>query len=456
MDRNSVLLCEFARFLVESSDSDSSDEENELLLMIANNKPHVMPHLRCQYYVENVVPLYTDKEFKMHFRMRRNTFQFLLELLRPKLCKQTERFGREPILPEKQLLIAIWMLATPNSYRFNVGKGTAWRCVHRVINALYAEVRTFIKWPTRQEAEQTMETIQNQYGFPGVIGAVDGTHVRIAAPQDHVGFVHDMRVFRLSNVESMFTEENFPHDSHILGDAAYRISKYVMVPFKDNSHLTERQINFNKCQSGARMIVERSLGLLKGRFRSILDTLPMRKTRVIPKYIMACCILHNICLLRNDMIDIPIIVDEPNIAQPVQLENNVEQRQGIDKRNAIMYNLLPNISSHIQDYWTSKTSNFDWNEYLEALYASATPENLFSEYTSANETDFECGMRLEAVNPKHKHLQYKDEFYNGKCIVTQYIFAVVKLIFVLQLAENKYKADLFKAQRINAKYKDSE
>ncbi|XP_071635713.1 putative nuclease HARBI1 [Temnothorax longispinosus] len=316
----------------------------------------------------------------MHFRMRRNTFQFLLELLRPKLCKQTERFGREPILPEKQLLIAIWMLATPNSYRcisdrFNVGKGTAWRCVHRVINALYAEVRTFIKWPTRQEAEQTMETIQNQYGFPGVIGAVDGTHVRIAAPQDHgesyvnrkgfhsiqlqvicdaqlrfihcytgqVGFVHDMRVFRLSNVESMFTEENFPHDSHILGDAAYRISKYVMVPFKDNSHLTERQINFNKCQSGARMIVERSLGLLKGRFRSILDTLPMRKTRVIPKYIMACCILHNICLLRNDMIDIPIIVDEPNIAQPVQLENNVEQRQGIDKRNAIMYNLLPNM-----------------------------------------------------------------------------------------------------------------
>jgi len=156
-----------------------------------------------------------------------------------------------------------------------------------------------------------------------------------------VGSVHDMRVFRLSNVENMLTNENFPHDSHILGDAAYRLTKHVMVPFKDNGHLTERQINFNKRLSSARMIVERSLGLLKGRFRSILDTLPMRRTDLIPKYIIACCILHNICLLQNDMIDIPIIINEPNIAQ-LQLEENGEQREGIEKRNGIMY-LLPNI-----------------------------------------------------------------------------------------------------------------
>jgi len=52
-----------------------------------------------------------------YFRLKRNTFEFLLELLKPKLCKQSERFGRKPISPEKQLLITIWTLATPNSYR---------------------------------------------------------------------------------------------------------------------------------------------------------------------------------------------------------------------------------------------------------------------------------------------------------------------------------------------------
>lgn len=116
-----------------------------------------------------------------------------------------------------------------------------------------------------------------------------------------------------------------------------------MIPFKDNGHLSERQINFNKRLSSARMIVERSLALLKGRFRSILDTLSMQRTDLIPKYIIACCILHNICLLNNDMIDIPVIINEPNIVQePQVLENNAAQREGEDKRNAIMY-LLPNI-----------------------------------------------------------------------------------------------------------------
>jgi len=59
------------------------------------------------------------------------------------------------------------------SNRFNVDKGTAWRIVRRVINALYEKRGTFIFWPSRQEAEKTMEIIENHYGFPGVIGAID-------------------------------------------------------------------------------------------------------------------------------------------------------------------------------------------------------------------------------------------------------------------------------------------
>lgn len=57
--------------------------------------------------------------------------------------------------------------------------------MRRVINALYEKVGTFISWPNRQDAEQTMETIENNYGFPGVIGAIDGTHIKITAPKDH-------------------------------------------------------------------------------------------------------------------------------------------------------------------------------------------------------------------------------------------------------------------------------
>jgi len=48
--------------------------------------------------------------------MRRTTFTFLLELLTPHLVKNTDKFGRHPIDPEKQLLLTIWMMATPDSY----------------------------------------------------------------------------------------------------------------------------------------------------------------------------------------------------------------------------------------------------------------------------------------------------------------------------------------------------
>ncbi|XP_066589340.1 putative nuclease HARBI1 [Prorops nasuta] len=268
-------------------------------------------------------------------------------------------------------------MATPNSFRcvsdrFGVGKATAWRSVRRVTNAIYSYLHTFIKWPSIEKAKITMNKIKNEYGFPKVIGAIDGTHIKIAAPKvnseayvnrkgyhslqlqavcnenlefihvycGEVGSVHDMRVFRLSNIIDMYSDENFVENSHLLRDAAYEIQKFVMVPFKDNGHLSQQQIKFNTILSSSRMIIERSFGLLKGRFRSILDKLPMTRTDLIPRYIIACCILHNICVLKNDIINIPILVNEAReeIQSNVNTSNvNLLKSEGIDKRNAIMY-----------------------------------------------------------------------------------------------------------------------
>lgn len=165
---------------------------------------------------------------------------------------------------------------------------------------------------------------------------------------EQVGSVHDMRVFRLSGVENLCTATNFPENSHILGDAAYSIQKYVMVPFKDNGHLTDAQITYNTRLSQARMMIERAIGLLKGRFCSLLDILPMRRTDLIPKYIIACCILHNICVINNDFVDVPIIVQENEFVQnAVQIEaipQNIRE-EGIEKRNAILYFLQNNNSN---------------------------------------------------------------------------------------------------------------
>lgn len=63
-----------------------------------------------------------------------------------------------------------------------MGIATAWRAVQRVVKALYRKRATFIRWPTVEECNRSMETIKQKHGFPNVIGAIDGTHIKIIAP----------------------------------------------------------------------------------------------------------------------------------------------------------------------------------------------------------------------------------------------------------------------------------
>ncbi|XP_032673150.1 putative nuclease HARBI1 [Odontomachus brunneus] len=81
-------------------------------------------------------------------------------------------------------------MATPDSYRsvcdrFNVGRATAWRAVRRVCAALYRLVPQYIKWPNEEEAQYTWTDIELKYKFPKVIGAIDGTDLKIIKPSKH-------------------------------------------------------------------------------------------------------------------------------------------------------------------------------------------------------------------------------------------------------------------------------
>lgn len=100
--------------------------------------------------------------------------------------------------------------------------------------------------------------------------------------------------------------------------------------------MTERQRNYNFCHASARMAVERAFGLLKGRFRSLLTVLAMDRIDLVPMHILACCVLHNICLMRDD---IHIEVNE-NVEEIENLmENNEYARDvanvGVAKRDLI-------------------------------------------------------------------------------------------------------------------------
>lgn len=77
------------------------------------------------------------------------------------------------------------------------------------------------------------------------------------------------------------------------------ISRWLITPFRDNGHLTRRQQRFNQKLSSLRSLVERSIRLLKGRWRK-LGILEHIDIELMVHLIMATCVLHNFCLLHDD------------------------------------------------------------------------------------------------------------------------------------------------------------
>lgn len=128
----------------------------------------------------------------------------------------------------------------------------------------------------------------------------------------------------------------FPQDCHLIGDLAYKLHDNLLIPYRDNGHMTERQKNYNFCHASARMAIERAFGLLKRRFRSLRTLLAIDRTDLIPFHILACCILHNICIMQGDTLDLEANEDVPQIDCAIDNNRNVfNLHAGAAKRDLI-------------------------------------------------------------------------------------------------------------------------
>ncbi|KAJ8910048.1 hypothetical protein NQ315_000450, partial [Exocentrus adspersus] len=251
--------------------------------------------------------------------------------------------------------------------RFNVGRATAVRSVRRVIKALLKLKDRFIQWPNDERARVTANELERTTGFPGVTGVLDGTHIKIASPKHNSesyinrknfhsiqlqvvcdetrqftycyvgqpGSVHDQRVLRISTLQTKLNNKTgFSEDTHLIADAAYALQDHLMVPYKDNGHLTREQKNYNYCLSATRTIIERSIGLLKCRFRSLLDRLDMKRTDLIPYY------MYNGLLYFTQF---PVIASTPNNRESIN--NRMRNRTAERKRQQIIHNLAKSTNT---------------------------------------------------------------------------------------------------------------
>lgn len=206
----------------------------------------------------------------------------------------------------------------------------------------------YIRWPQErvqiEELKAGFDQLRGEGSFPGVVGCVDGTHILIPGPvadnsyytrkgvhaiqlqavcNSQMEFIdvfcgwpgssHDARVWANSPLGQSLESEaiKLPANTYILGDSAYPLKPYLIVPFKDNGHLSSQKRKFNKIHSSSRVVIENAFGRLKGIFRR-LKYLHVNNLVLSKDIILTCCVLHNI-ILNDGHIDFQIEMENNDI-----------------------------------------------------------------------------------------------------------------------------------------------
>ena len=150
------------------------------------------------------------------------------------------------------------------------------------------------------------------------------------------GSVHDARVFNNSSLPDWLDE--LPREYHVLGDSAYPLSERLLTPYRELPDIAVQERQFNIKHSKTRVDVERSIGLLKVKWRR-LKHLDMDVGPLMNSVIMACCLLHNFVLGREEVVEeVEAEIDDGDV-HVVGL--NIPPRQAAqNKRNEIALALV--------------------------------------------------------------------------------------------------------------------
>lgn len=355
---------------------------------------------RTLMYYERTVLRLSSSPFRSHFRLTKNTFSNICNLFGRLMASNVDASRRVglPNTPIKsQILPVLWLLATPESYRFvnvdfvakfstdvsclrfvadrfDISKGTLYLFINRLVDCLNDIPPQYIRWPRPDEMPSVRRRFFEIARFDHIDGAVDGTFVVISAPKEDpeefrtlkhnfavtlqaiclatlqftscfAGFpasVGDRRIFENSPIYRKIQrskKEYFPNDEFIIGDKAYPVYDWCQAQYIRRHVLNDAQEIYNRLLSSTLQVIERSFGLLFGRFRR-LKFLDMSGAENIPKVIMACCVLHNLCLSESnyeDFIEEGLLIVRENSSEESESDysaSSTHDTEGQQRRGA--------------------------------------------------------------------------------------------------------------------------
>ncbi|KAG5860737.1 hypothetical protein JTB14_025284 [Gonioctena quinquepunctata] len=216
-------------------------------------------------------------------------------------------------------------------------------------------------------------------GMPGVIGAIDCTHIAIIAPPDeehnHVnrkgyhsknvrlicdpeliimnvnanfpGSCHDSFIWRQSQIEFHLHNDyqNGQRNTWLLGDSGCPQEPWLMTPvYGALPHTSEKLYNYS--HTLGRNCIERVDGVLKGRFRCLLgERKPPYGPQKVGIIVSACCILHNDCVKWRVPMDENLVFYDQEDIEGIHPEDQPHLNifnEGIRIRNTIIARYFQN------------------------------------------------------------------------------------------------------------------
>ncbi|XP_050048346.3 putative nuclease HARBI1 [Dermacentor andersoni] len=152
----------------------------------------------------NPLDAFSEEELQRRVRFGRDGIVFFVEFLRSEIEHPT--CGSGALNAELQVMLALKFFAS-GCFLITAGdvigahESTASRTVRRVALALVRRRRHWISWPSPRQVRGVQGCFYAVAGFPRVVGAIDGTHVRIQAPGEHEEAYVNRHFYHSINVE---------------------------------------------------------------------------------------------------------------------------------------------------------------------------------------------------------------------------------------------------------------
>ena len=302
---------------------------------------------------------YSDIDFKKRFRLDKESVTALTALIGENISPLTSR--NKSIDARLQILVTLRFLAT-GTFQNVIGdsvqihKSTVCRIVKRVCHHIALLKPNYINMPrTQQERQRSQFEFYMMHGFPGVIGCVDCTHIKVSPPAYNAeiyrcrkgyfsinvqavcdaqlkftnviarwpGSTHDSTIFNNSPLNADFEMGAFGN-SYLLGDNGYACKLHLLTPFLNPN--TPSQEAYNHSHKSTRNSIERSFGILKKRFPCLHFGL-RNKMETSLCIIVACFVLHNMCIDLGDHFEDDVLFDEDDggVHGPANLNTGMQQ-----------------------------------------------------------------------------------------------------------------------------------